>query len=259
MNWDLRSLRSPLSGERQKECGVVRDSKKWEKFVGLTEELKQLLYNKGAALVGIGDMSRVQNCDFKTGIAVAVLLPEHIIIDLQTAPTKEYYDLYYSLNGKLNEIVMAGEEFLLDKGFKAYAQTTDRVEVDQDNISKLPHKTVATRAGLGWIGKNCLLVTPEFGSAIRISSLLTDAPLACDEPVTESQCAGCSLCVQKCPAQALKGTLWKAGMQREEIADVGKCYKKQLEIMYRETGIKTDLCGKCFAVCTYTRKYLKKI
>lgn len=226
--------------------------------MGLTEELKKLLYSQGAALVGIGNMSRIQNCDFKTGIAVAVPLPETIIIDLQTAPTKEYYELYHSLNGKLNEIVMAGEEFLKSKGYEAYAQTTDRVEVDQDNISKLPHKTVAARAGLGWIGKNCLLVTPEYGPAIRISSLLTDAPLACDEPVTESRCKSCSLCVEKCPAQALKGTLWEAGMHREEIVDVRKCYKKQTEIMYKETGIRTDLCGKCFAVCTYTRKYLKK-
>lgn len=47
-------------------------------------------------------------------------------------------------------------------------------------------------------------------------------------------------------------------MRREEIVDVRKCYEKQVEIMYRETGIQTDLCGKCFAVCTYTRKYLKR-
>lgn len=225
--------------------------------MGLTEELKELLYSQGAALAGIGDMSQIPGCDFKTGVAVAVLLPANIIRDLQTAPTKEYYDLYYSLNGKLNEIVMAGEEFLRSKGFEAYAQTTDRVEVDPYNISRLPHKTVAVRAGLGWIGKNCLLVTPEYGSAIRISSLLTDAPLTYDEPITESQCKGCNLCVQQCPAQALKGALWEAGMHREEIVDVEKCYEKQTEIMYKETGIPTDLCGKCFAVCMYTRKYLK--
>lgn len=225
--------------------------------MGLTDELKELLYGQGAGLVGIGDMSGEKNCNFKTGVAVAVPLPENIIIDLQEAPTKEYYDLYDSLNGKLNEIVMAGEVFLRSKGFEAYAQTTDRVEVDQDNVSKLPHKTVAARAGLGWIGKNCLLVTPEYGSAIRISSLLTNAPLECDEPVKSSRCGMCDLCVKSCPAKALEGTLWEAGMPRERLVDVAKCYKKQTEIMYRETGIKTDLCGKCFAVCAYTRKYLK--
>lgn len=71
-------------------------------------------------------------------------------------------------------------------------------------------------------------------------------------------CGNCTLCVEKCPAQALKGTLWEAGMQREKLVDVKKCFKKQVEIMYEETGIKEDLCGKCFAVCAYTQKYLQE-
>lgn len=161
------------------------------------------------------------------------------------------------MNRKLNAIVLAGEKFLKSQGFEAYAQTTDRVKVDRDRISELPHKTVATRAGLGWIGKNCLLVTPQYGSAVRISSLLTDAPLNWDKAVNQSRCGACSLCVKNCPGQALKGTLWDAGIQREKIVDVEKCRKKQVEIMFEKTGIETDLCGKCFAVCAYTRRYLR--
>ena len=222
----------------------------------LTDEIKKYLYCCGADLIGIGDMSRVENCKFKTGIAIAVALPKNIITDLQEAPTEEYYNLYHSLNQKLNGIVMTGEDFLKKKGFEAYAQTTERVEITQDKFSKLPHKTVATRGGLGWIGKNCLLVTPQYGSAIRISSLLTNAPLKCDEPVNQSHCGTCNQCVITCPAQALKGNLWTVGMQREEIVDIKKCYKKQVEIMSKSTGIETDLCGKCFAVCTYTQRYL---
>ncbi len=225
----------------------------------LTEELKKVLYDEGADLVGIGDMSGVENCDFRTGISVAVSLPEKLIIDLQEAPTKEYYDLYHSLNKKLNTIIAAGEEFLQSKGFEAYAQTTDRVEIDNNRITPLPHKTVATRAGLGWIGKNGLLVTLQYGSAIRISSLLTNALLECSKSVDRSNCGQCTICVDQCPAQALKGNLWKAGMQREQIVDVEKCYKKQVEIMVERTGIEADLCGKCFAVCRYTRRYLHNI
>lgn len=225
--------------------------------MGLTERLKTILYDQGAALVGIGDMSGVEGCDFKTGVSVAVPLPGDIVIELRNAPTAEYYDLYYALNKKLNEIITAGEEFLRGNGFEAYAQTTDRVEVSADNRSRLPHKTVATRAGLGWIGKNNLLVTLQYGSAVRISSLLTNAPLECGEAINDSRCKACSLCVENCPAQALHGTLWEAGMEREQLVDVEKCYKKQVQIMYEETGIETDLCGKCFAVCAYTQKYLK--
>lgn len=224
----------------------------------LTEQLRKLLTDRGADLVGIGAMDQVPGCSFKTGVAVAVALPADIVISLKNAPTKEYYELYHTLNARLNEIVTAGELFLKSMGFEAYGQTTSRVTTNPDRVSRLPHKTVATRAGLGWIGKNCLLVTPQYGSAIRISSLLTDAPLAHSEPVSSSRCGGCRLCVEQCPAKALKGALWEAGMPRERIVDIKKCYEKQLEIMTRETGIETDLCGKCFAVCAYTQRYLER-
>jgi len=47
-------------------------------------------------------------------------------------------------------------------------------------------------------------------------------------------------------------------MPREDIVSVSACYKKQRQIMRKSTGIDTDLCGKCFAVCTYTKQYLKQ-
>lgn len=227
-------------------------------MMSLTETLKNLLYARGADLVGVGDMSGIGACCYNAGVSVAVSLPKHVVLDLQRAPTEEYRRLYGSLNRKLNEIVLAGEEFLKDQGFAAYAQTTDRVKTDENRVTQLPHKTVATRAGLGWIGKNCLLVTPQYGSAVRISSLLTDAPLDYNAPVSQSNCGGCALCVKSCPAQSLKGALWEAGMPREAIVDAEKCYNKQVEIMSRATGIETDLCGKCFAVCAYTRRYLER-
>lgn len=99
-----------------------------------------------------------------------------------------------------------------------------------------------------------MLVTKEFGSAVRISSLLTNAPLKYDDAIEKSLCGACTLCVQNCPAQALSGTLWNVDTPRENIIDVEKCYKKQVEIMYYQTGIEQDLCGKCFATCAYTRK-----
>lgn len=222
----------------------------------MTPQLKELLSQNGADLVGIGDMNDITNGEYRIGVSVAVALPKKIIYDLQEAPTKEYYELYHSLNEKLNNIVRKGEEYLREQGFDAYAQTTDRVVTNEERISKIPHKTVATRAGIGWIGKNCLLVTPQYGSAIRISSILTNAPLEIEKAQNKSLCGGCELCVKMCPAQALKGTLWEVGVQRKDIVDIEKCYKKQREIMAEKTGIEVDLCGKCFAVCAYTQKYL---
>lgn len=224
----------------------------------LTEKLKRRLYQNGARLVGIGNMRGIENCNYSVGVSIAIPLPKHIIYDLQTAPTKEYFDMYYALNGKLNEIVTDGERFLHEAGYEAYAQTTERVVICEKQTTAVPHKTVATRAGLGWIGKNCLIVTKEFGSAVRLSSLLTNAPLKCGNAIEKSLCGACTLCVRNCPAQALCGTLWDVGIPRENIIDVEKCYKKQIEIMFRQTGIEQDLCGRCFATCAYTVKYIRQ-
>lgn len=222
----------------------------------LTAELLALLLANGADLAAVGDMAGATGGLWQRGVSVAAALPKKVIVDLKTAPTREYHELYHSLNAKLNRIVQIGEQFLKARGFTAHAQTTDRVKPNAERISPLPHKTVATRAGLGWIGKNCLLVTRQFGPAVRLSSLLANAPLACSEPVNNSSCGECSACVRHCPCQALSGRTWQAGTARASLLEHEKCYATQLELMQRHTGIKTDLCGKCFAVCAYAQKYL---
>ena len=250
--------------------------------MSLISELTSLLKDRGAQLVGVGDLSSIQLNPgseaavpaggdgrntallteafktMKTGVSVALPVPASIVEDLKTALTLEYYHAYNAMNKQLNEIVLAGERFLQEQGYHAHAQTTDRVTGTADNITPLPHKTVAARAGLGWIGKSCLLVTPQYGSAVRLSSIITDAPRPCSRPVLESRCGTCRRCVDFCPAGALKGTLWKAGMPRPELFDWKLCYPVQVERMRKYAGISVDLCGRCFAVCPFTQKYLAR-
>ena len=224
----------------------------------LGKQLEEVLRRSGAALVGYADMEGRNPFGYPVGVAVAVPVPKDIVVGIEDGPTLEYREMYGILNRKLNHIVTEGVNFLQEKGYRAYAQTTDVVNLNDNWESPLPHKTVATRAGLGWIGKSCILVTPEYGSSVRISSLMTDAPLVCAEPVTQSRCGKCIVCVEACPGHALKGTLWEAGMPREKILDKDACYKAQVEVMKARTGIETDLCGKCFVVCPYTRKRLNR-
>ncbi len=66
----------------------------------------------------------------------------------------------------------------------------------------LSDRAVAERAGLGWVGKNCALITPEYGSWVYLGELITDLPLPPDSPVEEG-CGDCNICVDACPTGAL--------------------------------------------------------
>ena len=132
------------------------------------------------------------------------------VLNMQNAPTPEYLQELISLNSRLDELGMKCEEFLIDNGFDAYAQTKKRLGTDfgEFNSFELPHKTIATRAGLGWIGKSALFTTKEYGSALRLSSVLTNAPLDIGKPVLKSKKLGktnnrrneqnCSSCKRTC-------------------------------------------------------------
>jgi hypothetical protein len=86
---------------------------------------------------------------------------------------------------------------LRERGFVATSgPATVRTADGGGDTTPLPHKTVATRAGLGWIGHCALLVTPAFGPALRISSVLTNAPRYHAVPIVRSRCGTCRRCVE---------------------------------------------------------------
>lgn len=222
----------------------------------LSEEFRAFLSDAGAKLVGFADMSGVPAASYPRAVSVALLVPRHILREIADGPTRSYYYMYHELNNGLNRIITSGAEYLRTRGYAACPQTTDAVKKSGPFDTQLPHKTAAVRAGLGWIGRNCLLVTPQYGSAVRISTLLTDAPLDCARPALEPRCGECRACVSACPAQALSGQAWTPATDRDEIVNAGKCMNKQLELMQSRTGLDFDLCGKCFVVCPYAVKYL---
>lgn len=106
----------------------------------------------------------------------------------------------------------------------------------------LPHKTVALRAGLGFIGKNNLLITPEYGCALMLGKVLTAAPFEAhaSEP-QQPECGDCRVCQELCPTNALLGKTWSVTTTREEIITRKLC----------------TLCLKCMAGCPYTGEYIK--
>ncbi|MBZ9635012.1 epoxyqueuosine reductase [Clostridium sp. FP1] len=223
--------------------------------------IKNELLNKGASLVGFGDLKDIpshKRSDMRYGISIAVALNPSIINKIKNGPTQEYYEEYKRVNTHLDGLVEYAGKLLKDFGYNAILKTTSEVVLESNSYSTiLPHKTVATRAGLGWIGKSALLVTEEFGSAIRISSLLTNAPLNVGIPINESRCGECCICKLACPAKAPLGENWNVNKQRGSFFNAFECHSLAKE-RAAMVGIDATICGKCIVVCPWTRGYLKK-
>lgn len=110
----------------------------------------------------------------------------------------------------------------------------------------------AARSGLGWIGRNSLLITPEAGSYFFIGSLLVDIPLSYDKPITDF-CGDCNRCIRACPTSAILS---------ERVIDAGRCISYQT--IENKGEISPELSGKfenrvfgcdiCQDVCPWNRK-----
>lgn len=70
------------------------------------------------------------------------------------------------------------------------------------DTGELVDRAVAERAGIGWVGKNCSVITPEFGSYVYLGELVTNIPFAPDTPI-EDECGDCTLCIDVCPTGAI--------------------------------------------------------
>lgn len=226
----------------------------------LTLHIKTELLRLGADIVGFGNLDELPEDvreGLPVGISVAAAYPKEVIRGISDLPTQEYREWYDRLNEKLDAIVIQGASFLQEMGYKAVAQSREYVgNGEAVNNTTLPHKTVATRAGLGWIGKCALLVTDKYGSAIRLSSILTDAPISTTLPVNKSRCGNCMICTGACPANAVSGKAWEVGLYRDEFFDPVKCRATARERAKKGFGGDITICGKCIEVCPYTQQYI---
>ncbi|MBA2874656.1 tRNA epoxyqueuosine(34) reductase QueG [Thermaerobacillus caldiproteolyticus] len=100
-------------------------------------------------------------------------------------------DYHHVLRERLTKL----EEFILKKAPDAKVKSM----VD---TGELADRAVAERAGIGWSGKNCSIITPEFGSYVYLGEMITNIPFPPDEPI-ENRCGTCTKCIDACPTGAL--------------------------------------------------------
>jgi hypothetical protein len=140
----------------------------------------------GAAdLEGFSTPRDSAGCGFPRALAWALPLNPHIMAGIQSGPNQAYADEYARVNQSINELAAQLAHAIRGRGFQAQAlaasERTDTVNIKGD----FPHKTAATRAGLGWIGRHCQLVTNKFGPWVRLGTVFTDMDLPCGPPPGE--------------------------------------------------------------------------
>ncbi len=198
--------------------------------------------------------------DYGYGVSIVRHLDNAIIDGIAEAPTRAYFDHYHAINRELNGLVegMVAELRELGHDCKGVLATATDQELDADARAALrypvSHKQVATRAGLGWIGKTDLLITERFGPRVRLSSILTKSPLETTQPIDASRCGSCSLCVTRCPAKAASGLSWDTSVPREAFFDPFACRAYCLKISAQALNEKISICGRCVNVCPYGKK-----
>ena len=240
--------------------------------ISVSKKLKEVLYSAGASLVGYADLSAIPSNvrnNMPYGISIGISLTPDVVAALFNGPTREYYEDYKRANLSLKKLGELCANYLQENGYAAVcvAPTKDNLDtITQDFVSydpktlstQLPHKTTATRAGLGWIGKNALLITESFGSAVRLTTVITDADLVVGIPKEASNCGNCTECVDICPGHAPSGKNWAIGLYRDSFFDASSCRETAHELTQRKIGINDTICGICIAVCPWTQKYLKR-
>jgi epoxyqueuosine reductase len=227
--------------------------------IELFAELERYLIGRGAAFAACADLRQLPEEARKglpVGICIGVRLDPSIVAGITGGPTPEYAGEYLRVNELLQRLGEHCGVFLQGRGFRAVSFAPSINLTDRETLeTSLPHKTVATLAGVGWVGKCALLVTECYGSAVRFNSVLTDAPLPVSEPVEISRCGKCDCCVAACPAGAVSGGQWQQGLERALFFDAFAC-RDCARRLGAKAGSDRTVCGICIAVCPYTQRYL---
>jgi epoxyqueuosine reductase QueG len=205
------------------------------------DALKQHLKKGGATLVGIGDITEALSSEIlhlNRGVAIAVNRSlNHETVEI------------------LSKLQRSAEEWLRSRGYLNLVIPPDSDRRKDKLITKLYklfcHKTAATCSGLGWVGKNGLVINRQYGSKLSWATVLTNAPLDPDEPVRESECGVCNLCVMHCPSGAIRGDHWSISEPKKKIVAYEKCSALKKE---RQSLEGKPNCGFCVTVCPYSRK-----
>ncbi len=191
---------------------------------------------------------------FTRAVSIALRVPAGVFETVTDRPTPLYAAVYQTANRLLDDIAFRAAGFLQDEGFRSLPVPASQVLDRELWRGAITHKAVARMAGIGWQGKNLLLITQKYGSRVRLVTVLTDAPLAIDGPV-KNRCGGCTACRDACPSGAIRGVGTKDRYaSREEALVFERCRDRLTQENAKLPDVGVPICGVCIRVCPFGRR-----
>jgi epoxyqueuosine reductase QueG len=212
----------------------------------MNEQIEKLLLGAGASVVGFADVTEILGGEISH-------LEKAISIGIDRKLNEHTVHILCGLQKQTSGYLKA-------QGFKYLRIPPDSDRANGTFISRLyplfTHKIAATCSGIGWIGKNGLLISPVYGPRLSLATILTDAPLRTDRPIESGRCGDCSLCVDSCPPKALTGNTWMRCNPFIELVHLEVCISHKKKS--RPVNGKPN-CGLCINICPYGRARYNKM
>jgi epoxyqueuosine reductase len=231
-----------------------------------TQALESLALTLGADLVGVADLGPLGGIStypttllapFTFGVSIAVRLSDAVIDGITpTDPTAVYARHYLTANALIDQITFRLAGHIQRHGHRALPIHASQQLGPRRWFGAISHKAIARGAGLGWIGQNLLLITPEHGPRVRLGSVLTDMPLVSAAPLPRA-CGGCRVCIEACPAKAIIGSAVGDYPESRELALNTAACAQRLDFFEHESHVGQPVCGICVQACPFGRKAVK--
>lgn len=215
--------------------------------------LKKFAVSQGAVLFGVADISVIKeefalSAAIKKRVTRAVCfgagLSQLVLSEIEQEPTKLYFHHYRTANMFCDQIGFAVSQWIESQKFLALPIPASQITDWQNQRAHVSHKKIGYLAGLGWIGRNNLLISKRFGAQFRMATVLTDMPLKSDKPRSrpggDSACGRCFACVKLCPAGAI-------GADPKDFKHL-VCFEK-LKVFQKQNIVGQFICGICVKAC----------
>ena len=213
------------------------------------EKIQSLATEWGADIVGFCSFDNPPSAlapRLTHAVSLGVKLSDSVLSTIESAPSFVYFQHYRTANALLDNIAFRLAREIEKSGFSALPIAASQSQGKNNPYrGVIPHKTAAVLSGLGFVGKSGLFLSSEYGSKVRLATILTDMPVHSDLPVIENGCGDCTLCQKACPAGAIYGQ--KPTTDGERNFDAEKCSRYMKE-HFQDIG-RGSVCGICIKVC----------